>query len=107
MRVELTAWFKTWWCRGGGAAVLFLLVVVTVYRQPHDAIFWLAIAFFVGHTAMAALRYRRERRIRAEAVVIRHHQADVTLTHPVVFLPHPINSLISLKKPPQQIKKAI
>lgn len=106
MRKELTAWSKTWWCRGGGAAVLFLLTVVTVFRQPHDAIFWLAVSFFVAHTGLAVQRYRRERRIRAQAIVISHHQAQAAPLFPVFFFPQPINSLIPLHKPPQQIKKA-
>lgn len=62
-----------WWCRGGGAAVLALLAVVATFRQPTDFMFWAAVAFFVGHTALAVRRWLRSRRIRITATVTRHH----------------------------------
>lgn len=73
MRDEMRYLAKDWWCKGGGAAVLSLLAVVVTFRRPNDLIFWAAIAFFVGHTAMAVRRWIRARRARITATVIRHH----------------------------------
>lgn len=106
MRSELRFWGRSWWCRGGGAAVLFLLAVVSLFRDHRDAIFWIAVLFFVGHTVHAVLRYRRERRVRASATVIRHHDTDPPIAK-IFFIPQPVNSLIPLKNPQQQTKKAI
>lgn len=80
---ELKAFGRSWWCRGGGAAVLTLLVVANVFRAPRDLLFWAAVAFFVGHTALAVRRYRRDRKARVTTTVIRHHEAHV----PLIFGP--------------------
>ena len=73
MRSEMGYLARDWWCKGGGAAVLALLAVVVTFRRPHDLIFWAAVAFFVGHTAMAVRRWIKARRVRITATVIRHH----------------------------------
>lgn len=77
---------RDWWCRGGGGAVLILVLVVSVFRRPADPIFWAAVVFFVGHTAMAVRTWFRCRRIRVDATVTRHHDRD---THPPVVPPKP------------------
>lgn len=73
MRDEMKYLAKDWWCHGGGAAVLALLTVVLVFRRPHDLLFWAAIAFFAGHTAMAVRRWVKARRVRITATVVHHH----------------------------------
>lgn len=109
---EARAFVKTWWCRGGGAATLLLLAVVSIFRAPRDVIFWIAVGFFVAHTAMAVRRYRQERKARATATVIRHHQTHTGSRQQyrgIVFTPPPANSLlvpmkVSVKTLPQQTK---
>lgn len=108
---EARAFVKTWWCRGGGAATLLLLAVVSIFRAPRDVIFWIAVGFFVTHTAMAVRRYRIERKARSTATVIRHHQAHKPgqQYRGIVFTPPPANSLlvpmkVSVKNLPQQTK---
>lgn len=88
---ELKAFGHSWWCRGGGAAVLVLLAVVGFFRHPRDTIFWIAIAFFVTHTALAVRRYLVERKARSTAVVLRHHQTQAPT---VVFTPRPASGLL-------------
>jgi len=73
MVVEARRFARDWWCRGGGAAVLALMAVVATFRRPTDLIFWAAASFLVGHTAMAARRWARDRRSRTTATVTRHH----------------------------------
>jgi hypothetical protein len=101
---EIREFGRSWSCRGGGLAVSLLLITVVCFRQPRDLIFWAALAFFAVHTAMTVWRYLRERRARTSATVIRHHDSLPVL--PVVFLPNPVHSLISLKTPTQQTKNA-
>lgn len=86
--------------------MLFLLAVVSLFRNTRDGIFWAAVAFFVAHTVLAARRYLRERSVRSTATVVHHHQAHPPVA-PIVFLPQPINSLITLKNTSQQTKKAV
>jgi hypothetical protein len=111
---ETRAFGKSWWCHGGGAAVILLMVVVSVFRHPRDLIFWAAIVFFAGHTAMTVRRYLTERKARTTATVIRHHQthADTTRPSELVFSPPPITSIfvpvkITNKDFMQQTKKAL
>lgn len=108
---EARAFVKTWWCRGGGAATLLLLAVVSIFRAPRDVIFWIAVSFFVAHTALAVRRYRIERKARATATVLRHHQTHSSHQRyrGIVFTPPPANSLlvpikVSMKTLPQQTK---
>lgn len=107
---EAKALIKTWWCRGGGAATVLLLVVVSIFRAPRDAIFWIALAFFVAHTALSVRRYLIERKHRTTATVLRHHRSDTAPARPgrsggpVVFPGVPVNSLIPLKIPPKMPK---
>lgn len=102
MRCEMGHLARDWWCRGGGGAVLALLGVVATFRRPSDPIFWVAIAFFVGHTAVSVRRWLRERRARTSATVIRHH---VRVAEPV-FAPAPLLPIrITSKNLPQQTKK--
>lgn len=102
---ELTSVARAWWCRGGGAAVLALLTVVVVFRAPRDGIFWAAIGFFLAHTGMTLWRYLRDRRRRATATVLRHHEAQpMSAPGPVpalAFSPLPVTSLIALDIPPK------
>lgn len=72
---EAKAFGRSWWCQGGGGAVLALLATVTLFRDARDAIFWAAIAFFVGHLLVTVWRYRSDRRVITTAVVTRHHDA--------------------------------
>jgi hypothetical protein len=99
-RGEWAALGKSWWCRGGGAAVVMLLAVVSVFRAPRDAIFWIAVAFFIAHTALTVRRYLIERRNRTTATVLRHHHATDAPAG-MVFRPVPVNSLVPLKIPPK------
>lgn len=101
---EWKALGKSWWCRGGGAAVVMLVAVVSVFRAPRDGIFWIAIAFFVAHTALTVRRYLIERRNRTTATVLRHHHAADTPSSGMMFLPFPITSLVPLEIPPKLIK---
>lgn len=98
--IEARAFGKSWWCHGGGAATLILMVVVSVFREPRDLIFWAAVAFFAGHTAMAVRRYLIERAARATATVIRHHQTHTATNGGggIVFTPcAPTSVLVPLK----------
>ena len=90
---ETRAFGKSWWCHGGGAAVVLLMVVVSVYRHPRDLIFWAAVVFFIGHTALAVRRYLIERAIRTTATVIRHHQAQ-TVSGVRRTSPMPVRSML-------------
>lgn len=93
---------RTWWCHGGGAAVLLLLAAVAFFRAPHDVIFWAAVGFFTAHTAITLRRYRRDRRARTTATVIRHHRSHPDLVAPpLVFVPAPVTSLIRIDIPPK------
>lgn len=74
-------------------AVLMLLAVASVFRKPHDMIFWSAVVFFVGHTAMAVRRYLVERKARTVATVLRHHRTQLP-GDKVVFVPRPATSLL-------------
>jgi hypothetical protein len=73
MRSEVGELVGDWWCRGGGAAVLALVAVVSTFRGPSDLIFWAAVGFLVGHTAIAVRRWTVSRRLRTTATVTRHH----------------------------------
>jgi hypothetical protein len=93
---------RSWWCRGHGAAVVMLLVVVVIFRDPRDVIFWLAVGFFVGHTATAVRRFLIERRVRGRATVTAHHSPDPHRCRcgALSFSPTPINAVVSLDWPP-------
>lgn len=88
MRCEMGHLARDWWCKGGGAAVFALMAVVATFRRPSDLIFWAAIAFFVGHTALAVRRWIKARRLRITATVIRHHQSHRPA--PYQFPPAPL-----------------
>lgn len=90
---------RSWWCQGGGAAVTALLAVVVVFRAPRDVIFWAALVFFLGHTALAVWRYLRDRRLRLTVSVVRVHESAVEPPAPIVFAPASINALmVDLRK---------
>lgn len=92
---ELAAFGRSWWCRGGGAATLLLLIVVSLFRAPRDGIFWAAVAFFVAHITLAVRRYLVERRVRATATVIHHHNTHAgPPTGGMVFTPRPASSIL-------------
>jgi hypothetical protein len=101
--MEAKALGKSWWCRGGGAAVLGLLAAVLAYRDIHDPIFWIAIAFFAAHTVQAIRLYRQGRRLRTTATVIQHYRSQpvLPLGPPLLFSPAPITSVIRLDLPPK------
>ena len=102
MTTETPYLARTWWCRGHGAAVIMLLMVVVIFRDPRDAIFWLAIGFFVGHTALAVRRSGIERRVRSRATVVAHHAAPEPhrcACDRLAFIPTPINAMVSLDWP--------
>lgn len=99
-------WFlRSWWCRGHGAAVLALLVIAILFRNDRTVIFWLAIGFFVGHTATSLRRYVIERRVRTKVLLTDHHVVVRplpcnTCTHRLVFDPLPLTSIIDLRVGP-------
>lgn len=102
MRVEMRCLAKNWWCKGGGAAVLALLAVVITFRRPHDLIFWAAIVFFVGHTAIAIRRWLKARRVRITATVIRHHERQQPM--PYQFPPAPLQpARVAVAKGPKLV----
>jgi hypothetical protein len=102
LRIESRHLWSAWWCRGHGAAVAMLLVVASMFRDARDVIFWLAIGFFVGHTATAVRRFLIERRVRSRVTVSAHHSPEPHRhSRPVLtFIPTPINTIVTLECPP-------
>lgn len=82
MRADISALGRAWWCYGAGLAVLLLMVVVAVFRQPRDAVFWIAVGFLVAHVALTVVRYLNDRKSRVEVDVDRFEA--VMLPYPTV-----------------------
>lgn len=65
-----------WWCRGAGVAVLLLPLVVTVFRDHDNWLFWAAWAFFAWHAVTTSLRFSKAARNRTTVAVVDTHDTS-------------------------------